>query len=99
MRIIHWAGDSTVTSWKANRYPMSGIAQAFDRFTVIDVVIYNHAKSDRSTKSFIDQGRLNYIDREMGSISGAEQFLFIQFGHNDGKKMIPEDTPSRIRNL
>ena len=90
MRIIHWAGDSTNTCNKANRFPQTGIAQAFDRFTACDVVIYGHAINGRSTKSFIDQGRLDRIDSEMGSITGAEQFLFIQFGHNDEKITDPE---------
>ncbi len=90
MTIIHWAGDSTNTCNKANKYPQTGIAQAFDRFTASDVVIYDHAINGRSTKSFIDQGRLDRIDSEMGSITGAKQYLFIQFGHNDEKVIDPE---------
>ena len=57
MRVIFWAGDSTNTCNKANKYPQTGIAQAFDRFTAFDVVIYDHAANGRSTKSFIDQGK------------------------------------------
>lgn len=90
MKIIHWAGDSTNTCNKAHRYPQTGIAQAFDRYTAPDVVIYDHSINGRSTKSFIDQGRLDTIDREMASVSGAQQFLFIQFGHNDEKKVDPD---------
>ena len=90
MKVIQWAGDSTNTCNKADRYPQTGIAQAFDRYTAPDVVIYDHAVNGRSTKSFMDQGRLLTIDREMGALSGAEQFLFIQFGHNDEKKADPE---------
>ena len=82
MRVIFWAGDSTNTCNKANKYPQTGIAQAFDRFTAFDVVIYDHAVNGRSTKSFIDQGRLAIIYDEIRE----GDFLFIQFGHNDEKK-------------
>ena len=81
MRIIFWAGDSTNTCNKANKYPQTGIAQAFDRYTMPDVVIYDHAINGRSTKSFIDQGRLARIDEEIRE----GDYLFIQFGHNDEK--------------
>ncbi len=82
MRVIFWAGDSTNTCNKANKYPQTGIAQAFDRFTEPDVVIYDHAVNGRSTKSFIDQGRLAVIYNEIRE----GDYLFIQFGHNDEKK-------------
>lgn len=44
----------------------------------------NHAKNGRSTKSFIDESRLTPIYDKIT----AGDFLFIQFGHNDEKKMI-----------
>ena len=62
-------------------YPQTGIAQAFDRYTAGDVVIYNHAVNGRSTKSFIDESRLATIYDEITK----DDFLFIQFGHNDEK--------------
>lgn len=81
MRHIFWAGDSTVACNKINTYPQTGIAQAFDRFTADDVVIYNHAVNGRSTKSFIDESRLATIYDEITK----GDYLFIQFGHNDEK--------------
>lgn len=81
MRHIFWAGDSTVACNKFATYPQTGIAQAFDRFTANDVVIYNHAVNGRSTKSFIDESRLAVIYDEIS----AGDYLFIQFGHNDEK--------------
>ena len=81
MRHIFWAGDSTVACNKFNTYPQTGIAQAFDRYTKEDVVIYNHAVNGRSTKSFIDESRLATIYNEISS----GDYLFIQFGHNDEK--------------
>lgn len=81
MRHIFWAGDSTVACNKINTFPQTGIAQAFDRFCAADVVIYNHAVNGRSTKSFIDESRLATIYNEISK----EDYLFIQFGHNDEK--------------
>lgn len=81
MRQIFWAGDSTVACNKFNTFPQTGIAQAFDRYTKEDVVIYNHAVNGRSTKSFIDESRLAPIYDEITK----GDFLFIQFGHNDEK--------------
>ena len=81
MRHVFWAGDSTSATNKFATYPQTGIAQAFDRYTRTDVVIYNHAVNGRSTKSFIDEGRLATIYNEITE----GDFLFIQFGHNDEK--------------
>ncbi len=81
MRTIFWAGDSTVKTNKKVSYPQTGIGQAFDRFTAADVVVYNHAENGRSTKSFMDEGRLKRIEEEIGE----GDFLFIEFGHNDEK--------------
>ncbi len=81
MRRIFWAGDSTVKTNKFSSFPQSGIGQAFDRYTQTDVVIYNHAENGRSTKSFMDEGRLARIEEEIGE----GDYLFIQFGHNDEK--------------
>lgn len=85
MRHIFWAGDSTVACNKFNTFPQTGIAQAFDRYTKEDVVIYNHAVNGRSTKSFIDESRLAPIYNEITK----GDFLFIQFGHNDEKENDP----------
>lgn len=82
MTTIYWAGDSTVKQNTILTYPQTGIGQMFDRFIRrYDVVIDNHAENGRSTKDFIDEGRLARIyDR----ITEGD-FLFIQFGHNDEK--------------
>lgn len=85
MRKIFWAGDSTVQTNKAMTYPQTGIGQVFSLYTKDDVCVENHAKNGRSTKSFIDEGRLKAIDDAIGE----GDFLFIQFGHNDEKKHDP----------
>ena len=88
MTTIYWAGDSTVKQNSIATYPQTGIGQEFIRYIrLLDVQLQNHAENGRSTKSFIDEGRLAAIYDRIT----AGDFLFIQFGHNDEK---PED-PTR----
>lgn len=86
MITIYWAGDSTVKQNSIATYPQTGIGQAFERFVKrCEVRVENHAENGRSTKSFMDEGRLAPIyDR----ITKGD-FLFIQFGHNDEKSEDP----------
>lgn len=56
-----------------------------------EIKIPNHAVNGRSTKSFIEQGRLAVIENEIRT----GDFLFIQFGHNDEK----ESDKSRYKHL
>lgn len=81
MRRIFWAGDSTVQTNDYSTYPQTGIGQVFSLFTRDDVCVINHAKNGRSTKSFMDEGRLKAIEKDIQ----AGDYLFIQFGHNDEK--------------
>ncbi len=75
------AGDSTVTDQDETGYPYAGWGQLLSMYLKHDVAVVNHAMSGRSSKSFIDEGRLAAIDAELK----ADDFLFIQFGHNDEK--------------
>ncbi|MDN4080638.1 rhamnogalacturonan acetylesterase [Paenibacillus polymyxa] len=75
------AGDSTVTDQGMSGYPYTGWGQALPALFKHDVCVDNHAVSGRSSKSFVDEGRLNVILEEMKT----GDFLFIQFGHNDQK--------------
>lgn len=85
MTSIYWAGDSTVQYNSILTYPQTGIGQMLHLFLKPSVCVCNHAVNGRSTKSFIDQGRLAVIAEKMQ----AGDFLFIQFGHNDEKKEDP----------
>lgn len=86
MTTIFWAGDSTVKQNSILTYPQTGIGQLFNRYTRrYEVVIDNHAENGRSTKSFLDEGRLAVIYDRMQ----AGDFLFVQFGHNDEKATDP----------
>lgn len=78
---IYYAGDSTVQFNSIDTYPQTGLGQVLPRFLKECYPVWNHGKNGRSTKSFIDEGRLDVIDK---SIKEGD-YLFIQFGHNDEK--------------
>lgn len=85
MKKIFYIGDSTVQFNKIDSYPQTGMSQALERYTALDVMVCHHGKNGRSTKSFIDEGRFAVVQRQMGE----GDFLFIQFGHNDEKSADP----------
>jgi lysophospholipase L1-like esterase len=86
MTTIFWAGDSTVKTNSIVTYPQTGIGQAFHRYVRnMQVQIENHAENGRSTRSFMEEGRLAAICDRMT----AGDFLFIQFGHHDEKEEDP----------
>jgi len=76
-------GDSTASIYSSSLYPRNGwgqILQAF--FNSDEIVVVDKALSGRSSKSYYTDPSgwvtvLNAI--------GAEDYLFIQFGHNDQK--------------
>ena len=78
---IFYAGDSTCAQNDITTFPQTGLGQGLELYIKKDIKIHNHAMNGRSTKSFIDEGRLEAIKEEIG----AGDFLFIQFGHNDEK--------------
>lgn len=82
---IFWAGDSTVKQNNYTSFPQTGIGQAFERFIKHSIHIENYAQNGRSTKSFIDEGRLEPIEKRISK----GDFLFVQFGHNDEKIQDP----------
>lgn len=83
---IFWASDSTVQYNNINTFPQTGMGQVIHLHLKPDVVVKNHAKNGRSTKQFLDEGRLVPIYSEMSE----GDFLFIQFGHNDEKISDPD---------
>ncbi|MBR6697867.1 MAG: rhamnogalacturonan acetylesterase [Lachnospiraceae bacterium] len=78
---IFWAGDSTVKENTILSFPQTGIGQVFKLFLKPEVRVFNYAQNGRSTKSFIEEGRLELIEQQIKE----GDFLFIQFGHNDEK--------------
>ena len=78
---IFYAGDSTCARYGILKFPMTGIGQGLELYVKPEIIIDNHAVGGRSSKSFIDEGRLQVIEDQIGK----GDFLFVQFGHNDEK--------------
>ncbi|MEW4328621.1 rhamnogalacturonan acetylesterase [Rossellomorea marisflavi] len=79
---IFLAGDSTVADYPETSAPQAGWGQTFPAFLDPSISVRNHAANGRSSKSFIDEGRLDAIRDEIAE----GDYLFIQFGHNDSKQ-------------
>jgi len=76
------AGDSTAAAYGPERAPQAGWGQALQSY--LDPAgweVRNHAKGGRSSRSFIDEKRLEAIAAELQ----RGDVLLIQFGHNDAK--------------
>ncbi|WP_101853613.1 rhamnogalacturonan acetylesterase, partial [Xanthomonas citri] len=83
---IFIAGDSTAAEYGAERAPQAGWGQLLqDWFDPAQWQVHNHAKGGRSTRSFIAEGRLGAIAKELQ----RGDVLLIQFGHNDAKREDP----------
>ncbi|WP_312100099.1 rhamnogalacturonan acetylesterase [Lachnoclostridium sp.] len=78
---IFLAGDSTVKQNDFTSFPQTGIGQGLPLYLKKGVQIKNYAQNGRSTKSFIAEGRLQAIENSIKE----DDFLLIQFGHNDEK--------------
>lgn len=78
---IYLAGDSTVSNYPTTLSPRSGWGQELAKRFDEKIMVINLAKRGRSSKSFINEGRL---DRILTDIKKGD-YLFIQFGHNDEK--------------
>lgn len=76
------AGDSTAAAYGPERAPQAGWGQALQSYLdPARLEVHNHAKGGRSTRSFIEEGRLEAIAAELRQ----GDVLLIQFGHNDAK--------------
>ncbi|MFJ4789864.1 rhamnogalacturonan acetylesterase [Streptomyces sp. NPDC088794] len=86
-RTLYIAGDSTAAQKFADAAPEAGWGMALPFFLRKNVAVANHAVNGRSSKSFVDEGRLDAIL----SVMRSEDLLIVQFAHNDEKS----DDPSR----
>ncbi|MEK5038203.1 rhamnogalacturonan acetylesterase [Sporosarcina sp. FSL K6-3457] len=83
---IYLAADSTVRNYDSTEYPQAGWGQFIADYLTPEVAVKNHAVGGKSSKSFITEGLFDPI------IDAIEEndYLFIQFGHNDSTKDRPE---------
>ena len=97
---IYLAGDSTVKTYENNQY-IAGWGQYLSLFFDEEIKVVNTAHGGRSSRSFINEGRLYNIDDTDFNYSFSQNggksiedcikegdFLFIQFGHNDDASKI-----------
>ncbi|MEU1043507.1 rhamnogalacturonan acetylesterase [Streptomyces sp. NPDC005551] len=84
-RTLHIAGDSTAAQKYADAAPETGWGMALPFFLHKDLDVANHAVNGRSSKSFIDEGRLDAV---LAAIRPGD-LLLVQFGHNDEKSADP----------
>ena len=84
---IYIAGDSTAQTYKYESvYPQTGWGQVFAEQFTDDVIVENRSMGGRSSKSYNNDGRLDRILTELN----PGDFVFIQFGINDGAVDKPE---------
>jgi lysophospholipase L1-like esterase len=84
-RTLFVAGDSTAAQKYADAAPETGWGMALPFFLHKGLAVANHAVNGRSSKSFVDEGRLDVI---LGAIRPGD-LLVIQFAHNDEKATDP----------
>ena len=80
---IYICGDSTAASYAAEKAPITGWGQLLGEY-LPRVNVVNKAMAGRSTKSFLSEGRL--IDVEKNIQPG--DLLLIQFTHNDYSDLV-----------
>ena len=56
------------------------------RYVLPDITVENWGASARSSRTYIEEGRLAMVEKDMAE----GDFVFIQFGHNDIKSDMPE---------
>ena len=79
---IHLIGDSTMSTYPEDYYPRMGWGQVLDTLFNEQVTVNNRAVSGQSTRSFISRGYWSSVVEQLH----ADDYLFIQFGHNDQKQ-------------
>src|SRR5690606_33809817 len=72
----------TMADKRASAFPETGWGTPFKTFFDSSVVIENHARNGRSTRSFIAENLWQPIVDKLR----AGDYVFIQFGHNDESK-------------
>ena len=85
-------GDSIMAPYAADRAPMTGWGQVLQRLLEEDAFVEDCAVNGRSSKSFVAEKRLNFI--ELCLREGDK--LVISFAHNDEKPDAERSTDARI---
>jgi lysophospholipase L1-like esterase len=79
---VYLIGDSTMSDKETKFYPETGWGMPFRHFFDTTVVVENHAKNGRSTRTFLSENRWAAVYEKLKK----GDYVFIQFGHNDEVK-------------
>jgi lysophospholipase L1-like esterase len=79
---VYLIGDSTMCEYGPERAPVTGWGMPFRYFFDSTVIIYNHARGGRSTRTFLSENRWQPIAEKLQE----GDYVLIQFGHNDEAK-------------
>jgi lysophospholipase L1-like esterase len=96
---VYLIGDSTIADKSPDKFPETGWGTPFKSFFDSTVVVENHAKNGRSTRTFISENRWQPISDALRE----GDYVFIQFGHNDESKekvdryTSPDDYKANLR--
>ncbi len=93
---IFLAGDSTMSVKEVKAYPETGWGMPFVHFFDSTVTVDNRAKNGRSTRTFISEGLWKKLINDVNE----NDYVFIQFGHNDESKEKTErySSPEEYKN-
>lgn len=83
---VYTLGDSTMQTYEQYWMPQTGWGQVLDRFVTGDTEVDNRSIGGRSSRSFLQEGRLD----ETLLLVRPGDHVFVQFGHNDATKDNPE---------
>ena len=83
---IFMAGDSTMQIYNKEKTPQRGWGQVFPDYLTEEVTVTDLARGGRSTKSFIAEGLWDELIAQVGK----DDWVFIEFGHNDHDSRKPE---------
>lgn len=76
---VYIASDSTAQTYSSGYHPQAGWGQKLSSYFTSRITVANRAIGGRSSRSFIEQGRLAAIQ----AVIRPGDYLFVQFGHND----------------
>jgi len=83
---VYMVGDSTMANKQAKAFPETGWGMPFAHVFDNTVTVDNRAMNGRSTKSFINEKRWEAVTGKLQE----DDYVLIQFGHNDEKIDKPE---------
>ncbi|MBO3271632.1 rhamnogalacturonan acetylesterase [Hymenobacter defluvii] len=83
---VYLIGDSTIAQKIPQTFPETGWGMPLPTFFDSTIVVANHAKNGRSTRTFLAENRWQPIVEALQ----PGDYVFIQFGHNDEAENYPD---------